>query len=435
MFNFQCAAPHYGPVAAPLPVSYARCCHCSNPIPIGWFFCSVYCEGMSRPQPQPFVECAPLPVTRIGPPPISVSSDSLSSRSSNSSFGPSVGLSSCAPVPVDLSAHNTPEKAVVARPFAVAVSSCQCCGKSLDGASHSATCSKRCEWMSQSQCPQCGRAHRSDQPYCSIACASQSHQANWCPTCGVRQILCGSTHCSASCESLSQQNMPIRPRKKVAILNHSIRHETIAEKECASLLQSVKGAVAESGIHVVNVVKCTPHTVRRKAFLTYRAHVEQQMNERRSSKYGYGGEGNEQRRFIPLRLKCSFGPVGTQYSCRGGIAVECCEDSACAACVALRCGASMERMGTISHYCTSDLQRSIMHCCAMEPGQRLHAVAICRAVIGVPSFVSDPSEIVPGIDGSHCTVITAQQGQSHSEGTYLFRDDAIDIQYIVLFEQ
>lgn len=329
---------------------------------------------------------------------------------------------------------------------------CGCCKKSVDAtlAMPNGTCSKRCEWVSCGCCPQCGRYSASSsqyilgQPYCSIGCASQSHQANWCPTCGVRQMLVGSTHCSTHCAAGSGNNFPIRQRKKIAQQNQSLRHEVAADHDRNSLLQPLRGMLATTGVTVTNVVKCTPHTVRRKNYLTYRSHVEQEMvAEGNTAKYGFGGEGNEQRRYLPLAIKCTLGAAGSPFGQPGTVA-ECCEDLGCTVCVVLRHGVSKERLNVASHYCTSDFQYSLLHALQMPPAGPLRAVAICRAVVGTPAFIRDPAHIVPGKDGSHSTIIispslsseaSAPHGQNRQEGTYLFRDDAIEVLHIVLVRQ
>jgi hypothetical protein len=329
---------------------------------------------------------------------------------------------------------------------------CGCCKKAVD-ASHAmpnGTCSKRCEWVSCGCCPQCGRYSASStqyipgQPYCSIGCASQSHQANWCPTCGVRQMLMGSTHCSAQCAASSSSNFPIRQRKKIAQQNQYLRHEVMPEHERNSLLQPLRSMLSCTGVSVSNVVKCTPHTVRRKNYLTYRAHVEQEMVAGgNTTKYGFGGEGNEQRRYLPLAIRCTLGAAGSPFTA-AGTAAECCDDPSCTACVVLRGGINKEKLNVASHYCTSDFQFSLMHAMQMPVVGSLRAVAVCRAVIGTPSFVRDPSQIVPGKDQSHSTIIVAPAttagadsplSGNRQEGTYIFRDDAIEVLHVILVRQ
>eukprot|EP00455_Lapot_gusevi_P039601 TRINITY_DN4441_c0_g1_i10.p1 TRINITY_DN4441_c0_g1~~TRINITY_DN4441_c0_g1_i10.p1 ORF type:complete len:502 (+),score=27.59 TRINITY_DN4441_c0_g1_i10:158-1663(+) len=330
---------------------------------------------------------------------------------------------------------------------------CGCCKKSVD-VSHAmpnGTCSKRCEWVSCGCCPQCGRYSASSaqyipgQPYCSIGCASQSHQANWCPTCGVRQMLVGSTHCSTQCAASSGNNFPIRQRKKIAQQNQYLRHEVMPDHERNGLLQPLRSVLSSMGVIPANVVKCMPHTVRRKNYLTYRAHVEQEMVAGgNTAKYGFGGEGNEQRRYLPLAIQCTLGAAGSPFSA-AGTAIECCEDPSCTTCVVLRNGVTKEKLNVASHYCTSDFQFSLMHAMQMPSAGSLRAIAVCRAVVGTPSFVRDPAHIVPGKDQSHSTIILAPTTNSsgrdsplnshRQEGTYIFRDDAIEILHVVLVRQ
>lgn len=331
---------------------------------------------------------------------------------------------------------------------------CRCCMKPVEPsrAMSNGTCSKRCEWVSCACCPQCGRYCTAStqfipgQPYCSIGCASQSHQANWCPTCGVRQMLVGSTHCSPHCAAQSSQNFPIRQRKKIIQQNQFLRHEVMPDNERHALLQPLRSVVSSVGLVVANVIKCAPHTVRRKSYLTFRSRVEQEMVAGgNTAKYGFGGEGNEQRRYLPLTIQCTLGTAGSTFAVPGTVA-ECCEDPTCTVCVALRHGINKEKMHVASHYCTADFQFSLLHAMQMPATSRSPlrgAIAVCRAVIGTPSFVRDPSQIVPGKDQSHSTIITstggpgkgsASEGDGHGEGTYLFRDDAIELLSILLVQ-
>lgn len=412
----------------PQPQAFGGVCfQCGTPSSGGWCYCA----------------SLPVPLVQVG------------SWSERSSSGPSVGNLSAAEneihyhgsKPGGFTAEGSAAPGVqytqAPRSFVAAVgSNCQCCGKTIDTTwSLSADiCSKRCEWVLHCQCPQCGRSRACDslklreQPYCSASCASQSHQANWCPSCGVKQILAGSTHCSALCYARASSNFPIRLRRKVAQYNSCLRHEIMSEKERAAVLQSARNVFSANGLVVVNVVKCTPHTVRRKNYLTYRSHVEQEMTSRKQlTKYGYGGEGNEQRRYVPLLLKCTMGPGANPFAV-GGSAADCCADTSCSACFALRNGFSLEGSGAVSHYCTTELELSVLHAVVQRNPGSLCAVGVCRAVIGVPAFVKDPSQIVPGADGSHCTIITSADCTTRNEGTYLFRDDALELQYVVLFQ-
>lgn len=386
------------------------CCQCYTPVPPGWYCCSFCADRMNG----------------------------ATSQARNQSF-----FGMYPPIPVDSvlgpqSIEDPSQRNTEVDQYKARSGTCRCCDKHIEAgrAINNDTCSKRCEWVAQCQCPQCGRrclleSPFNEQPYCSAGCASQSHQANWCPTCGVKQILVGSTHCSTACAGKSHCNFPIRPRKKVAQHNNNLRHEVMKEKDRNALLQSLRSVFSDLGLVVVNVVQCTPHTIRRKNFLTYRASVEHEMSAGRLSKYGFGGEGNEQRRYMPLSVECSLGPAGNPFAVAGSCA-ECCEDSRCTTCSSLRNGLQKDLLGTISHYCTTELELSILHAAANKSRGSLCAVGVCRAVIGMPSFVRDPSEIVPGVDGTHCTIITNGEG-SKNEATYLFRDDAIDLQYVILF--
>jgi hypothetical protein len=399
----------------------STCHQCSVPVPYGWGYCIPCSEAYSSWQQ-----------TQVAPndPPsgmYATSERSLSGHSVNNGSAPHN----------DIVAPTGPIEGLHQGKY------CGCCSKAVDisRTMTNGTCSKRCEWVSCGCCPQCGRhcasCSVSGQPYCCVGCASQSHQANWCPTCGVRQMLVGSTHCSAKCAANAAQNFPIRQRKKIAQQDHYLRHEVMAEQERHNLLQPLRGAIAGSGSVVVNVIKCTPHTMRRKGYLTYRSHIEQGLTAG-AVKYGFGGEGNEQRRYMPLPMRCTLGSAGSAFAPSGTVA-ECCEDPICAACVVLRHGINRERLNVASHYCTSDLQFSLLHALQMPSPGPLRAVAVCRAVIGTPSFVRDPSQIVPGVDGTHCTIITTGSPVKHAseanqEGTYLFRDDAIELLHILLVQ-
>jgi len=169
--------------------------------------------------------------------------------------------------------------------------------------------------------------------------------------------------------------------------------------------------------------------LRKRQYLNYRAGVEQEMSLKRAAKYSHGGEGNEHRQYIPLVLKCNLGsgsnPFALPYT-----PVECCQDPCCQVCSLLCFGMSLRQQNRLSHYCTPNAAAAVGWCRSESPHSLL-AVGVCRVVVGTPNFVASTSEVMQPPPGMHACVVT--DGNPVDDGTYVFRDEAIDVQSVILF--
>lgn len=301
-------------------------------------------------------------------------------------------------------------------PNVVEIPMCVCC-HAKKRSSNSTTCSKRCEWFASQRCAQCGRAQRSDMSFCSKVCASHSVHANWCPTCTVRQCAAGRQHCSDACAKVADTNAAVvqRPRSKKAesAVHMLLRGDERERTTVASMFKSV---------HVMGVVQIAPNAYRRRAYLNHRAAAETRMAQTRSPKYGFGGEGNEHKRFCPVNLACAM------QSGADGV-VHPCSSLDCEACQLMTHGFSLQRSGLQSHYCmaTADVAASW----AAPSPSGLRAVCVARTVTGNAQIISDPEEITePWTLGFDSCVVS--DGDATFDGTYVFSDDAIEALYMVL---
>ena len=309
-----------------------------------------------------------------------------------------------------------------------AVFPCRACGVTCA----SGLCSKRCAWSIESKCPQCGRMRPADQAFCSVSCASQAAQANWCGTCGLRQIQMGLTHCSDSCASAGNLNVPVRQRRKVVHQINNLSHQIVSthDRSRIAVTAVIAPLLGETGHTIVNVVKCAEHALRKRAYLNYRAMVEQQLSGGKCPKYCHGGEGNEHKQYIPLTLKCSLG-AGSNPFALPLTPVDCCMDSSCEVCSLLNNGLNLRIQGKASHYSTASAGTAVSWC---QPQNKfgLMAVAVCRVVVGTPTIVASSEEVsVPQDSNTHSCIVS--DGNPSNDGTYVFRDDAIDVQNIILF--
>jgi len=226
-------------------------------------------------------------------------------------------------------------------------------------------------------------------------------------------------------------NVPIRPRRKVLQQMNNLVHQIVPLKDRSrvALTATVGPILAEAGRTLVNVVKCAEHAVRKRQYLNYRSNVEQQMTTARAGKYAHGGEGNEHKQYMPLILKCNLGSGGNPFALPF-TPVECCQDELCEVCNLLTLGLCLTSQGRASHYTTANAAAAALWC-RPESQHGLMAVAVCRVVVGTPEVVSDSSDVrYPG-EGIHACIVS--DGNPSHDGTYLFRDDAIDVQNIVLF--
>eukprot|EP00744_Colponema_vietnamica_P000492 GILI01000897.1.p1 GENE.GILI01000897.1~~GILI01000897.1.p1 ORF type:complete len:316 (-),score=60.29 GILI01000897.1:786-1733(-) len=293
---------------------------------------------------------------------------------------------------------------------------CACC-QTKKRSSNSTTCSKRCEWFATQRCAQCGRAQRQDMSFCSKACASHSVHANWCPTCTVRQCTAGSQHCSEACANAADPSAVVvqRPRsKKVDGATHCLLRAE--DRERTTVANMFKG------VTVMGVVQIAPNPVHRRAYLNHRAAVETRMAQNRAPKYGFGGEGNEHKRFCSVDLACAM------QSGSDGV-VHPCSNPSCEACQLITNGFNLQRTGLQSHYCmaTADVAASW----SSPSPSGLRAVCVARAVTGCAQILRSPENISePWAHGFDSCVVS--DGDATFDGTYLFSDDSIEALYIVL---
>ena len=342
--------------------------------------------------------------------------------------------SNCSPLP------QAPEEAEEPTPTPTDEHTCSVC-VNRTVASGTKYCSKRCSWLGLGKCPQCGRAKDAtststttaapSQVYCSNTCCTQAGQANWCSECGVRQIAPGSTHCSARCAASGTVVLNSRRRASSFSRHHIL---PVEDKNFQSLLNQYSHAM-----RVVCVVKLHSDAQRRKKFLNYRSSVESALQQSTQvGKYGHGGEGNEQRRLFPL----SYGCCGIE----SGLGQPCGMPS-CSVCVAMQHGFSMGHMSCGSHFCVSNPEALHQWCSPNAVG--LKAFVVGRVVLGMTQFVANHSEVARPAGGFHSTVVDHSHNPMnalHSQGTScsaherfvnddvcVFRDDAVDPQYLVLF--
>ena len=179
----------------------------------------------------------------------------------------------------------------------------------------------------------------------------------------------------------------------------------------------------------LHILKVASDTGRRKQYLAYRSFVEQMLTMlgAGSTKYGNGGEGNEHRRYFPVTLQCDLGLRGTP-----GSRPQLCESAQCGVCSLLRDGFSLAASGTASHYFTSSVESALPWCPPNTSG--LAAFVVARVVVGQPTVqsVTDPITLPQDPSTTHSTVVS--DGDAHHDGTYVFRDDAADAQFVVIYE-
>jgi hypothetical protein len=319
----------------------------------------------------------------------------------------------------------------------VATASCAVCYvQSVEA--HGAVCSRRCEWVAHGCCPQCGRHRSAGGQFCNPICAAEARQANWCVCCGVRQLSHGAATCGAPVCTATAQRVMARlpsvhsshqPRRSVphqhgsgphspAALTKSaqpqrgggsrLRFEshtplTMNDKVVVALRQQLGQDVAK---RLVAVIKVGGSVEERKRYTAYRCRVEAEMNESNgigAPKFGHGGEGNEQKRFIPLRSECGMSAFSAGE-------VRSCGSSACEVCTLLELG-----IRATCHSAAMPAFSAVLAAAegASGPeGAEVVAVATCRVTIGnanvvESSAVDEASGSVPSPGPKqHATVIT-----------------------------
>lgn len=227
----------------------------------------------------------------------------------------------------------------------------------------------------------------------------------------------------------------VRQRQMRPISNKrasAIRHEVLpAEDKMFHTLAALFSSSLGSFGTVFQIVKITPDTIRRKVYLSYRSQVEQIMTQCRAVKYGHGGEGNEQRRYFPFSSECCLGLHD------GNREIQCCQSATCDICTLLQQGFSLQRMHRGSHYSTTTVSVATPWC-APSPTGGVKALVVARAVVGVANLLHTddegncpPIEVPVDMTAVHSTVVT--DGRMENDGLYVFRDDAVDPLFIVLF--
>jgi len=226
-------------------------------------------------------------------------------------------------------------------------------------------------------------------------------------------------------------NVPIRPRRKILQQMNNLVHQIVPVKDRTrvALTAALGPVLSEAGRTIVNIVKCAEHAMRKRQYLNYRANVEQQMTLARSAKYAHGGEGNEHKQYMPLILKCNLGSGGNPFALPF-TPVECCYDDTCEVCNLLTQGLNLNAQCRASHYTTANAGAAALWC-RPQAQSGLMAVAVCRVVVGTPQVVHTTSDVAYPSEGVHTCIVS--DGNPANDGTYVFRDDAIDVQNIVLF--
>jgi len=253
-------------------------------------------------------------------------------------------------------------------------------------------CSKRCDWFARGCCPQCGRSKMPQYLFCSGQCAQESHHANWCAGCGVRQIAfgraaCNDSRCSSICSSADTR--PSRAASPNTLVAQSDKIFSTFAHHC-------------QGLRLHCVVKLGGSPSLKKRYSTYRSRVEEDLNVtlgRGAAKYGHGGEGNEQRRFIAFSGLCLDGSCGLD---------------ACGTCGILRYGVNFV-FRTREARLNSAISPALEGACTETV-----ALLVCRAVVGHPSFTGFAA-------GCHSIV---EPHDSYDVVT-LFEPTAVDLVYLI----
>jgi len=284
------------------------------------------------------------------------------------------------------------------------VSYCQSCF-SRSVVAGTGYCSKRCSWHATSRCPQCGRNRDVNYTYCSQSCASHALQANWCPSCGLRQIVPGLPHCGTStCVDIAgaavaalRRPMPMGREPSGYYRKEGLRTQQSWLAPDDKVRANVAAQIAPNVRSVIGVAKLCADNIRKKRYLGYRSCVEQSMFATKVPKYGHGGEGNEHRRFYPISFTCRH-LVAQSFA--KAEHVTCCDDKHCSACSIISYGFSKQLLGCNSHFSTSSPGPCLPYCSAFPMllgnnnghtspfGANVAALVIARTVVGVPNIVT-----------------------------------------------
>jgi len=255
---------------------------------------------------------------------------------------------------------------------------CGCCQERSTYAAEP-FCSRRCQWTALGKCPQCGRKRCPGMVYCGMGCAREASHANWCPQCAVRQLASSSSRCTAC------GYVPSAVRAAAKGDAHGLLHPS--EKEYKGLLKQW-GAMNMPGKNILAVIRLAQSSSHRRAYLSYRAHVDVEVQSAGCVKYLHGGEGNELRRFYPSTYACEFGLHNGFNPCM---------DPACSVC------SVAQHSPTDTHLFVgySSVDRTLD---ASQPNYKgVKAVFLCRVVCGHAHHAPYPVELP---DGHHSSVLT-----------------------------
>jgi len=306
------------------------------------------------------------------------------------------------------------------------------------------TCSRRCGWAANVCCPQCGRQRAGPQyTFCCGQCAGEARQANWCLGCGVRQLAhglpsCGADYCAAVVASLPALRPQMAMSRGSSYAGPAGRrhagnpHQNPVASARASRLFTPHVAVplndktasaicntfAQHVNTIVGVVKVGGTTASRKAYLAHRTRVETDLSEtcgHGAPKYGHGGEGNEHRRYMPLRVECGTNALEFRGSCGS---------PSCEVCSLLANGMDLRGLDRASHFSTSTVD-SALDCCP----NGFAAVLVSRVVVGNPLIVDSVEHVQQPPAGFHSIVVCETE---RADSAFVFSDESVDPLYIVL---
>lgn len=270
-------------------------------------------------------------------------------------------------------------------------------------------CSRRCAWSVDTCCPQCGRWRNPSFPYCSPQCSEQALQANWCPCCGTCQLTLAGYCSNALCHGAQRGLASFQPAKK---RKSALRHELLSLNDpqaqpVLAIVSQIKSSLR------VQVIKIDHQSSHRRLYLSYRSNIETAMTARGEEKFGHGGEGNEQRRFLPLRSQCDATTLSG------------CDEPSCEACVMLKHGVNMQKMNRMFHLAFSSLQATLQWCSHNSASER-HAILMARVVVGSPNLMVDATSEGSADQHRDFDSVIVNASDPTFSTTYLYHDEAID---------
>lgn len=358
------------------------------------------------------------------------------------------------------------------------------------GAGAAATCSLRCSWRQRLACCQCGRNIAGNTAakaaiFCGAACADEARRGNWCVLCGCRPSaaagrcgLCSSATGSAPASQpvsaqLSRRNsgvfemntdespFPSRKTSPEEAMSKAQRAGGSGggkpQRTCsvvypdggtARVYERIAAPFIARGLHVAQIIQLNGNPQEKKAYNANRLAVDQRMAAGNIAKLGFGGEGNEHKRFVPLLSGCCAAfaaPSGIVIhgGNNDGVPATLCCDGACDACRIMENGMKLSSIvGRTSHFSVPNFDSVLPWCLdAGKPSDngaaRLCAVALTRVVVGHPLIVHDLSQVAPppiGYDSVLCMDRPGPDGAApQSDSCFSFSDHSVQAEYIVFF--